>query len=95
MHKSLEFSGAGVDLSTKLTDQVSLADSLLAIAKSAKPTAIASQANSPQSAKPTAPVGYTDSPMTSTVNEHDKLSNRPGKLPVMLELICMIGGLLY
>jgi hypothetical protein len=62
-----------------LTDQVGLADSLLATAKSTELIAIAGQANSPQSAKPTAPVGSTDSPVTNTVNEHDELSNQPSK----------------
>jgi hypothetical protein len=70
VHKNLEFFHVGAD-------QVSLADSFSAVAKSTRPTALVGQANTSKSAKSIALVGSADSPATSPVNSSEKLSNRP------------------
>ena len=77
MHEDFNFSCVSTDHSAKPTDQVSSTDYSSAVAKSAKPTALVSQADTSKSAKPTGPVGSADFPVTSPVNSPEKLSNRP------------------
>ena len=77
MHENLIFSRADTDQSAKPTDQVGLADSISAVAKSTRPTALVVQADSSKLAMPTAPVLLADSPVTSSVNSPEKLPNRP------------------
>jgi hypothetical protein len=70
MREKFNFSHAG-------TDQVSSADSLSAVAKSARPTTLVGEADSSMSAKPTAPVDSANSLVTSPVNLLEKLPNWP------------------
>jgi hypothetical protein len=73
MHENFNFICVGTDQSAKPTNQVCSANSLSAVAKSARPTTLVGEADSSMSAKPTTPV---DSPVTSPVNLLEKLLNR-------------------
>ena len=77
MHEILNFSHAGTDQLAKPTDQVNSADSISAMDKSARLTALVGQANFSKSAKPTVLVSSADSSMTNSVNSPEKHPNRP------------------
>jgi hypothetical protein len=71
------FFRTGTDQLAKLTNPVSSANSISAIAKSARPTNIVSQVDSSKSAKLTTLVGLANSHVTSSVNLPKKLPNQP------------------
>jgi hypothetical protein len=77
MHENLSSFRAGIDQTTKSTDQVGLANSLSVVAKSARPTTLVSQANSSKLAKPPIPIASGASLVTSLVTPPKKLPNRP------------------
>ena len=77
MHENLNFSRAGTNQSAKPTDQVNSADSISAMDKSARLTALVGQANFSKSAKTTVLVNSADSPVTNSVNSLEKHPNWP------------------